>query len=815
LADSTRIVFNSDGSTTRFINNKKDTTFKGRWNAPSMTKADSDAQKRRLAYAKNVSSPKARQQQSVIGETFAVTRPTDEGGTITVTRGGKVTVRDSERKVVERFQGDDSSVKDFLVRQKKSSKRVKDEEAEKQQLKRLLKSVIVTPKGKSEASARLKVLDAPVFLRDVKKLRGFQIEKTIKDYNKGVVKRGVLEPVKKLRELQLSAIEERERQPKFTSLESLNEYILGKKGEEKFARKLKLDVVARNIRIASRTPISDVVGKGVERKVLGAVLPFISKDKVDKVASTLGKFRDKTKAVIGVAVAETVERPLQDLELYKAGKFLKKSIGFAGEVVEKIGERFPKVGKVLKFTGKGASVSIASAYAGGVIGESIIELQTTGEFTKSIARALREISLMSLGALDGKVSKTEITKLKKMKVDAKKIITRETKFLYKGKELKTLKGAEFKAGVQALKESIYSKPELRKIADRYVKIAETKRLKAKQLRSAQTRQFSQPKTLERYDVNDIGVIAKSKVDVRFRPKSRDITFDVSVRTSTKPKKVIGIKVSPDYKPLNLEKVAKFDLSTPKFKEPIADKLARIRELHKRLTYIPKVAETKIIKKPVPDYKLLSEKELFELLKKGNQKLVSEQQLIYEFKKPSIEVVEELKIKNIPSSEKIVKVKRSVSVKGPTKIIPLSFKKISSRDEALIKIGSDVKQSMANLLRVNQFSKQDLRQFQRVRVDTVQRVEVGQLQDQFIDQSQKQDLRQKQDQIQDQVQKFKTEFKTKKVIIGSFPKFKFKVQKFKGFKFLKPKPRVLKFSRTIVRPKKITEELRLFSGVELR
>jgi len=179
------------------------------------------------------------------------------------------------------------------------------------------------------------------------------------------VKRGVLEPVKKLRELQLSAIEERERQPKFTSLESLNEYILGKKGEEKFARKLKLDVVARNIRIASRTPISDVVGKGVERKVLGAVLPFISKDKVDKVASTLGKFRDKTKAVIGVAVAETVERPLQDLELYKAGKFLKKSIGFAGEVVEKIGERFPKVGKVLKFTGKGASVSIASAYAGG------------------------------------------------------------------------------------------------------------------------------------------------------------------------------------------------------------------------------------------------------------------------------------------------------------------------------------------------------------------------------------------------------------------------------------------------------------------
>ena len=104
MADSIRITYNADGTKTRFVDGKKDTSFKGKWNAPNqITKSSS--------------------QQNEIGKTLAVTQPTPGGGTTTVTRSGQVTVRDKNRKVIERYQATQESTTAFIQQSKKNTSR--------------------------------------------------------------------------------------------------------------------------------------------------------------------------------------------------------------------------------------------------------------------------------------------------------------------------------------------------------------------------------------------------------------------------------------------------------------------------------------------------------------------------------------------------------------------------------------------------------------------------------------------------------------------------------------------------------------------
>ena len=71
-----------------------------------------ERQKARRSQARNFRIP---------GRTTAITQPREGGGTITVSRTGKVTERDKKGRVVERYQADEKSTRTFLKEAKKAS----------------------------------------------------------------------------------------------------------------------------------------------------------------------------------------------------------------------------------------------------------------------------------------------------------------------------------------------------------------------------------------------------------------------------------------------------------------------------------------------------------------------------------------------------------------------------------------------------------------------------------------------------------------------------------------------------------------------
>ena len=140
-ARSVTIKYNRDGTKTRLLNGKIDTSFKPRTGRASKPIKTSDL--------------------------LATTSPTESGGTVTVTKAGLVTERDAAGRLVSRYQTSVSKAESFNIGRSKITRTVQRElsradklakENREDTINRLLKSKVITEKGKVNLRNELRFL---------------------------------------------------------------------------------------------------------------------------------------------------------------------------------------------------------------------------------------------------------------------------------------------------------------------------------------------------------------------------------------------------------------------------------------------------------------------------------------------------------------------------------------------------------------------------------------------------------------------------------------------------------------------------------
>ena len=109
----------------------------------------------------------------------------------------------------------------------------------------------------------------------------------------------------------------------------------------------------------------------------------------------------------------TLNEPIQDVTLLLGGIIFSKTVKVGGRIIKFVAKTNPRLATILRLGGKASGVVILGAYANGVVKEAQKELKETGKVTKTTAKAIRDITLIGLGARFGAKGKVKSFKQSK------------------------------------------------------------------------------------------------------------------------------------------------------------------------------------------------------------------------------------------------------------------------------------------------------------------------------------------------------------------------------------------------------------------
>jgi len=546
-------------------------------------------------------------------------------------------------------------------------------------------------------------------------------------------------------------------------------------------------------------------------------------------------------------VADVLEKPIYNTVLVAAGFGIGKGVQVGGKVLKVIGRSSPKIASRLRLGGKIGGGFLTTLYAGAVVQQGAEELADKGKLSKTTADLIRELALLGVGSrLAGKkIPKSLKGKFFSIKKDASKILSKSkkgkvSKSFFKG--LKSVKQKPIQIKLSKPKKTLAKKiATLPEINSKAISRLRESQLKGKRAISPLEKEritLRKESALERKVSKGLQVKAlregSAVVDGKkvfllqdvFTGKTRSFASRKKWLSAVRRQRKLlasGLKPKKDVKVTSFlkEPVKKFDLSI--FDKPIP--ISKVKPKQKRVskikTLVPKVLSVEV-KKGGKTFKVVQKKDgsakVFlvsqdKQVSKGGQVLLTKQKL----KKPKlvheVKVKQKLKLKSKTKVRQRVVTVQKVATKQKLKSLSALLLSTSVLEKAIQRQGQVLavaqKQKVAQKLKQFPAQKvaQKLKQIPAQKIGVVQKLRVAQA------------LR------VGQRLRFETRLKSKLKLISKSklkPPKPPKVPKLKQFptKLLKKsivgfKPQKVRFTPTIVRPKKIVTDLRLFSGAELR